>query len=132
MTTTLPEKTRKRNRKKTRERERRILRERKRRILDRLRNRPGPERDHPMMTAANIHYELADRVQGLLAVLKHEIHHLVKEVRAAGVRKSLGVAFWLKAQSAPGGAPLVFRTERIQRNWDWPSWWPFARAKARG
>ncbi|HMB08853.1 MAG TPA: IS1380 family transposase, partial [Isosphaeraceae bacterium] len=51
----------------TRERERRILRERKRRILDRLLNRPGPERDHPMMTAANIHYELADRVQGLAA-----------------------------------------------------------------
>jgi hypothetical protein len=31
----------------------------------------------------------------------------------------------------PGGAPLVFRTERFQRDWEWPSWWPFARAKAR-
>ena len=36
-----------------------------RRILDRIANRPGPERDQPMMTASNIHYELADRVQGL-------------------------------------------------------------------
>ena len=67
MTATLPEKTRKRNRKKTRERNRRILRERKRRILKRILNRPGPERDQPMMTATNIHYELADRIQGLSA-----------------------------------------------------------------
>ena len=58
-------KTRDRNRKKARERTRRMLNERKRRILGRIENRPGPERDQPMMTAANIHYELADRVQGL-------------------------------------------------------------------
>ncbi len=67
MTATLPEKTRKRHRKKTRERHRRILRDRKRRILKRILNRPGPERDQPMMTATNIHSELADRVQGLSA-----------------------------------------------------------------
>jgi hypothetical protein len=58
-------KARKRNHKKTRERNRRILNQRRRRILDRIVNRPGPERDQPMMTASNIHYELADRVQGL-------------------------------------------------------------------
>jgi len=58
-------KTRERDRKKTRERNRRILNDRRRRILRRIENRPGPERDQPMMTAANIHYELADRVQGL-------------------------------------------------------------------
>ena len=75
MTATLPKKSPKRNRrtnrqrdrKKTRERNRRLLNERKRRILDRIVNRPGPERDQPMMTATNIHYELADRVQGLSA-----------------------------------------------------------------
>ena len=67
MTATLPEKTRKRNRTKTRERNRRILRDRQRRILKRILNRPGPERDQPMMTATNIHYELAERVQGLSA-----------------------------------------------------------------
>jgi hypothetical protein len=65
VTATIPKKAPKRNRRKTRERNRRILNERKRRIFDRIENRPGPERDRPMMTAANIHYELADRVQGL-------------------------------------------------------------------
>jgi hypothetical protein len=64
---TLPKKTRKRNRKKTRERNQRRFRERQRRVLDRIANRPGPERDQPMMSANNIHYELADRVQGLAA-----------------------------------------------------------------
>jgi len=58
-------KTGKRNAKKTRERNRRILNDRKRSILDRILNRPGPERDQPMMSASNIHYELAGRVQGL-------------------------------------------------------------------
>jgi hypothetical protein len=62
---TIARKSKKRNWRKTRERNRRILEQRKRRILNRLVNRPGPERDRPMMTAANIHYELADRVQGL-------------------------------------------------------------------
>ena len=75
VTATLPKKSPKRNRrknrqrdrKKTRERNCRLLNERKRRILGRIVNRPGPERDQPMMTATNIHYELADRVQGLSA-----------------------------------------------------------------
>ena len=65
MSHTISKKTRKRNSRKTRERNRRILNERKRRILKRIENRPGPEREEPMMTASNIHYELADRVQGL-------------------------------------------------------------------
>ncbi|HMB08512.1 MAG TPA: IS1380 family transposase [Isosphaeraceae bacterium] len=65
MTATLPQEVRKRNRKKARERNRRRLRERQQRVLDRIENRPGPEREQPMMTANNIHYELADRVQGL-------------------------------------------------------------------
>ena len=60
-------KTRKRNGRKTRERNRRILNQRQRRILKRIENRAGPEREEPMMTASNIHYELADRVQGLRA-----------------------------------------------------------------
>jgi Transposase DDE domain group 1 len=41
------------------------LRLRKRRILKRIENRPGPERERPMITATNIQFELADRVQGL-------------------------------------------------------------------
>ena len=67
MTATLPRKARKRNRKATRECNRRKLRERRQRVLDRIANCPGQERDRPMISAGNIHYELADRVQGLAA-----------------------------------------------------------------
>ena len=41
------------------------LRKRKRRILKRIENRPGPERERPLIAASNIQYELADRVQGM-------------------------------------------------------------------
>jgi hypothetical protein len=41
------------------------LRQRKWRITKRIENRPGPESERPMITANNIQYELADRVQGL-------------------------------------------------------------------
>jgi Transposase DDE domain group 1 len=67
VTATIPRKARKHKRNKTRERNRRILRERRQRVLDRIENRPGSERDQPMMTATNIHYELAGRVHGLSA-----------------------------------------------------------------
>jgi hypothetical protein len=67
VTATIPRKTRKHKRNKVRERNRRILRERRQRVLDRIENRPGRERDQPMMTATNIHYELAGRVHGLSA-----------------------------------------------------------------
>ncbi len=67
VTATLPKKPPKHNRKMTRERNRRILRERQRRLLNRIENHPGPERNLPMMTATSIHYELAERVQGLAA-----------------------------------------------------------------
>jgi hypothetical protein len=65
VTATILKTTRKRNTEKTKQRNRRLLRERQRRLLKRIENRPGPERAQPMMTATNIHYELADRVQGL-------------------------------------------------------------------
>ncbi|MFI5456258.1 MAG: IS1380 family transposase [Isosphaerales bacterium] len=54
-------------RKKREARNKRIFQERRRRIKKRLANLPGPERPVPMMTATNIQYELADRVQGLSA-----------------------------------------------------------------
>jgi hypothetical protein len=60
-------KKRKRKREKARERQRRLLRERQRRILNRLVHLPEPERDQPMITACNIHYELGERVGGLSA-----------------------------------------------------------------
>ncbi len=43
---------------------RKLLRKRQRRILDRIANRSGPERDRPMITATNIHYELGKRSSG--------------------------------------------------------------------
>jgi hypothetical protein len=61
----VPKKIPQRNRSKRNKRFRRLLRARRRRILNRIANRPGPERDQPMITASNIHYELGERVQGL-------------------------------------------------------------------
>jgi Transposase DDE domain group 1 len=48
-------------------RKKRFFQEGRRRILKRLDNTPGPERTAPVMTAANIHYEYADRVRGIAA-----------------------------------------------------------------
>ena len=47
-----------------RERDRRLLRRRRQRLLDRIEPGPAPERETPMITAANIHYELGQRTQG--------------------------------------------------------------------
>jgi hypothetical protein len=64
----VPKKIPRRNRrKKSAAQIRKLLRKRQRRILDRIINRPGPERDQPMITATNIHYELGERVQGIAA-----------------------------------------------------------------
>ena len=54
-------------RKKRAARNKRRVEEGRRRINKRLANLPGPERPVPMMTATNIQYEMADRVQGLSA-----------------------------------------------------------------
>ena len=43
----------------------RQLNRRKRRILRRIENKPGVERHQPMMTASNIHYEIADRTRAI-------------------------------------------------------------------
>jgi hypothetical protein len=50
-----------------RDRNRQLLRRRRRRLLDRIAHRPEPEREVPMITAANIHYELGQRTHGLAA-----------------------------------------------------------------
>jgi hypothetical protein len=54
-------------RKKRAARKKRFFQDGRRRIKKRLDNTPGPERTVPVMTAANIHYEYADRVRGLSA-----------------------------------------------------------------
>jgi hypothetical protein len=44
---------------------RRKLASRKRRIATRIKNQPGIERHQPMMTASNIHYEIAERTRAI-------------------------------------------------------------------
>ena len=75
-------------RKKRAARNKGLLQERRRRIKKRLVNSPGPERLVPMMTATNIQYELADRVQALSAggigailLLAHKIG-LIRDIDA--------------------------------------------------
>jgi Transposase DDE domain group 1 len=67
VTVTLSKRARKRKRKVVRERDRRLWERRRRSILDRIANRHGPEREVPMITASNIHYELGQRTEGLAA-----------------------------------------------------------------
>jgi hypothetical protein len=43
----------------------RQLNRRKRRILRRIENKPGVERPRPMMTASNIHYEIAEKTRAI-------------------------------------------------------------------
>ena len=62
----VPKKIPRRNRrKKSPAQIRKLLRKRQRRILDRIANRSGPERDRPMITATNIHYEWASAFRAL-------------------------------------------------------------------
>jgi hypothetical protein len=63
----VPRKATRRKRTKANLRNRRLLQQRRRRILHRIANRPEPEREVPMITAANIHYELGERVHGFSA-----------------------------------------------------------------
>jgi hypothetical protein len=55
------------------------LARRKRRIRRRLENRPGVERPVPMMTASNIHYEIAERVRGIAPGGIGAIHLLARK-----------------------------------------------------
>src|SRR6185312_9749830 len=82
VTSTIPKKSRKSNRSKAYQRNQKRLRQRQQRILNRIKNRPGPERDQPMMTATKIHYEMAERVQGLSA---GGIGAMLLVARAAGL-----------------------------------------------
>jgi hypothetical protein len=58
----------------------RRLARRKRKILRRLENTPGVERPEPMMTAANIRYETAEKVRGIAPGGIGAIHLLARKV----------------------------------------------------
>ena len=98
------------------------LRQRKRRILRRIENRPGPERERPMIAADNIHYELADRVQGLaaggigamlllarrtglIADIDHDLHLLKRHLPYHESDHVLNIAFNILAGGTKPRAP---------------------------
>jgi hypothetical protein len=58
----------------------RQLASRKRRILRRIENQPGVERHRPMMTASNIHYEIADRTRAISPGGIGAIHLLARKL----------------------------------------------------
>ena len=58
----------------------RQLNRRKRRILRRIENRPGVERLEPMITASNIRYEIAEKVQGIAPGGIGAIHLLARKL----------------------------------------------------
>jgi hypothetical protein len=58
----------------------RQLARRKHRILRRIENKPGVERPEPMPTAANIHYEIAEKVRGIAPGGIGAIHLLARKV----------------------------------------------------
>ena len=53
---------------------------RKRRIPRRIENKPGVERQQPMMTASNIHYEIADRTRAIAPGGIGAIHLLAQKL----------------------------------------------------
>lgn len=58
----------------------RRLNRRKRRILRRIENKPGVERPEPMMTASNIHYQIAEKVRGISPGGIGAIHLLARKI----------------------------------------------------
>jgi hypothetical protein len=58
----------------------RQLNRRKRRILRRIENKPGVERHQPMMTASNIHYQIADRTKAIASGGIGAIHLLARKI----------------------------------------------------
>jgi hypothetical protein len=59
---------------------RRQLATRKRRILRRIENQPGGERSTPMMTASNIHYEIAERTRAIAPGGLGAIHLMARKI----------------------------------------------------
>jgi hypothetical protein len=58
----------------------RQLNRRKRRILRRIENQPGVERPRPMMTASNIHYEIAEKARAIAPGGIGAIHLLAQKL----------------------------------------------------
>lgn len=59
---------------------RKIIRNRKNRIARRLKNRFWPEQPDPMFSASNIHYEMADKAQGIACGGMGAIHLMCRKI----------------------------------------------------
>src|SRR5262249_9231178 len=96
------------------ERHRTPLQQGRQRLLDRIAPRPEPEREMPMITAANIHYELGQRTHGLaaggigalllvarrtglIAAIDHDLHLLKRHLPYHESDHVLNIAFNLLA-----------------------------------
>src|SRR6516225_10572875 len=110
----VPQKTTAGKSTKARARQRKLLQQRRWRLLNRIAHRPEPEREVPMFTAANIHYELGERVQGLapggigamlllarrtglIAGIDHDLHLLKRHLPYHESDHVLNIAFNLLA-----------------------------------
>jgi hypothetical protein len=119
---------RKRKREQLRVRNRRLLRQRQRRIRKRLVHLPEPERDQPMISAGNIHYELGERVAGLAAggigamlllahktglisALDHKLHLLKRHLPYHESDHVLNIAFNILA-----GGQRIEHLERLRND----------------
>ena len=113
---------------KARARQRKLLQQRRRRILNRIAHRLEPEREVPMFTAANIHYELGERVQGLapggigallllarrtglIAAIDHDLHLLKRHLPYHESDHVLNVAFNILA-----GGRRIEHLERLRND----------------
>src|SRR6516164_8596547 len=117
-----------RKRTKARQRQRRLLQQRRRRILRRIAHHPEPEREVPMISASNIHYELGQRVQGLapggigallllarrtglIAAIDHDLHLLKRHLPYHESDHVLNVAFNILA-----GGRRIEHLERLRND----------------
>src|SRR6516225_1122749 len=113
---------------KARARQRKLLQQRRRRILNRIAHRLEPEREVPMFTAANIHYELGERVQGLapggigallllarrtglIAAIDHDLHLLKRHLPYHESDHVLNLAFNILA-----GGRRIEHLERLRND----------------
>ena len=87
-------------------------RDAQRRIRRRLENQPGIERPEPMMTASNIHYEIAEKVRGIAPGGIGAVHLMARRVGLVrdideGLDELLKAAMCCQDATAAAGAEEI-------------------------
>jgi hypothetical protein len=117
----------------SRDRQRKLLQRRQRRRLDRIAPRPAPEREVPMITAADIRYELGERVHGLaagglgarllvacrtglIAAIDHDLHLLKRHLPDHESDHVLNIAFNILAGGRRLGHLELRRHDEVDRD----------------